>query len=170
MTTLVLPPRRRRRRWGNMTVADPIEGSPEEIHAGESDPGDAFKSVVARYEWLSRDRETMARWSRSAISQSVVRQWVDGPLAKRWNSLSAARVWHICQSGRDARFVPPFERGAPSLRRVRLLGPVPGSYAPAETLYAVAQALSYVASRRGDLEEARSAQAQIADLMQALQN
>lgn len=131
---------------------------------------DVFSALNDQLEVASRDRETMMAWAKVKVGSDRLRAWVDGPVLGKWNTLSAARIWHICTSGHDAGFVPPFEKRSPSQRNVRLLGRVPGAAVPATTLYAVAQALSWVASRRSDLEEARATQGQIAELMEALKN
>jgi hypothetical protein len=123
-------------------------------HKPGADLGALFAPLKDQLAVVEKERTTLADWTSTRVSQSKLRAWVDGPVAKQWNSLSAARVWHITQTGLDARFVPPFQRATPSKRKVELLDAVPGTPNRAETVYDVAQALSYAASRRRDVEEA----------------
>lgn len=124
-----------------------------------------FAPLKTQFAVVEKERATLADWTSTRVSQSQLRSWVDGPVAEQWNSLSAARVWHITQTGFDARFVPPFRKSDPSKRKVELLDAVPGTPSRAETVYDVAQALSYVASRRRDVEEAEAFQRSIGPLL-----
>ncbi len=134
-------------------------------HKVGADLIELFAPLTKQVAVLGREQATLARWTSRRVSESTIRRWVDGPVAKKWNSLSAARVWHICQTGADVRFIPPFEKLKPSLRKVEPISIVPGSPARAETIYDLAQALSYVASRRHDIEEAELFQRDIGPLL-----
>lgn len=134
-------------------------------HKPGADLGALFTPLKDQLAAVEKERATLADWTSARVSQSELRAWVDGPLAEQWNSLAAARVWHITQTGLDARFVPPFKKATPSKRKVELLDPVPGTPDRAETVYDVAQALSYVASRRRDVEEAEAFQRSIGPLL-----
>lgn len=134
-------------------------------HKPGADLGALFTPLKDQLAVVENEQATLAAWTSTRVSQSDLRTWVDGPVATRWNSLAAARAWHISQTGLDARFVPPFEKTVPSKRKVELLGVVPGTPDRAETVYDVAQALSYVASRRRDVEEAEAFQRDIGPLL-----
>jgi len=134
-------------------------------HKPGADLGALFAPLKDQLAVLEKEQATLADWTSTRISQSELQSWVDGPVAEHWNSLSAARVWHITQTGLDARFVPTFQKAPPSKRKVELLDAVPGAPDRAETVYDVAQALSYVASRRRDVEEAEAFQRNIGPLL-----
>jgi hypothetical protein len=140
------------------------------FHRADADLVDVFAPLTKQLEVAQTDRETMCKWVATSVSQDSIRRWIDGEVAEKWNSLAACRTWHICSSGREARFVPPFEKAAPSQRSVELLAAVQGAPPKAENLYAVAQALSWVASRRLDIDEAEASQRQIGELLKSLRN
>jgi hypothetical protein len=139
-------------------------------HTANSKPDKVFEPLAPRLTETLEERKVLDTWTTTKVRREALRNWVDGPVAEQWNTLCAARVWSICSTGQDARFVPPFERAAPSRRRLRLLGLVPGAVPQADNLYAVSQALSWVASHRHDAAEAEIMQRQISFLLARLRN
>lgn len=139
-------------------------------HKPEADLNDAFTPLSEEMTLVAKDREMIQKWASTSVALDRVRAWVDGPLAKAWNPLAACRVWSISSTGRDARFVPPFEKAPPSQRIVELLSPVPGSPGRVRTIYDVVQAMSWVASRRTDVDEVEQRQRQIGELAESLMN
>jgi hypothetical protein len=139
-------------------------------HKPEADLNDAFTPLSDEMSIVAKDKDMIQKWSSTAVSLNRVRAWVDGPLVKAWNPLAACRVWAISSTGRDARFLPPFEKVLPSNRIVELLKPVPGSPSRAVTIYDVVQAMSWVASRRTDVDEVEQRQRQIGELAESLMN
>lgn len=138
------------------------------VHKPDAKLDEVFKPIGERFEVVRHDMRQMEKWATTQITADAIRDWVDGFLVERWPPLAACRVWHICRSGRDARFVPPFERTAPSKRTVELRGPLPGAVPAVDNLYGVVQALSWVASRRGDIDEAEARQREIGSLIEPL--
>jgi hypothetical protein len=139
-------------------------------HKPEADLNDAFTPLSDEMSIVVKDKDMIQKWSSTTVSLNRVRAWVDGPLVKAWNPLAACRVWAISSTGRDARFLPPFEKVLPSNRIVELLKPVPGSPSRAVTIYDVVQAMSWVASRRTDVDEVEQRQRQIGELAESLMN
>jgi len=135
-------------------------------HTPTAHLGNLFEPLIRQVRVANEDRETMHRWAKARVRTEALRKWVDNDVAEAWNGLSASRVWSICTSGRDAScYLPPFKKDIPTRRQVKQAQAVPGSPAKAETLYAVAQALSWVASRRSDQDECDSFQRGIGPLM-----
>ena len=81
---------------------------------------------------------------------------------------AAARVFHICDAGKDIEIEDPFAPGKATQKPVRYLERVPESPERAATKYDVSQALSFVATRRRDAEERVSRQADIPQLLECL--
>ncbi len=138
------------------------------VHKPDAKLDEVFEPIRERFEVVRHDMRQMEKWAATRVTADALRGWVDGPLVERWSPLAACRVWHICRSGRDARFVPPFKRTAPSKRAVELSGPVPGAVPAVDNLYGVVQALSWVASRRGEIDEAEARQREIGRLIEPL--
>ena len=114
----------------------------------------------------------LSSWQRKPVSKSLIAQWVDSELKKKWKDHAAGRVYSICVSGHDSQFTQG-TRGRPStfLRERRKVGTerrVPGSPYRAKTKYDVAQAMSWVASRKTNIVERVRWQAQIPALLDCL--
>ncbi|WP_419861197.1 DUF932 domain-containing protein [Candidatus Palauibacter sp.] len=121
---------------------------------------DALRSVES-------DRDRIRRWQGEEVEVRDVSAWADEAVTKAWRTKAAARVFHICDSGHDVEI----ERftGDPATRiPVRRLVRVPGSPGRARTRYDVSQALSYVATRRRDIEERLEWQEAIPGLLEKL--
>lgn len=124
------------------------------VHREGSDLRSIFGVLNEQMEVVDDEKKDLQKWTAQKINPGELCQWVDSFLAEKWGPLAASRVWHICSSGRDAAFAPPFRREPASVRSVKLLDPVPGSEAGADNIYAVLQALSWVASHRANIAEA----------------
>lgn len=99
--------------------------------------------------------------------QSRLEHWVDTTLADKWGKNDAARVLNICNSGFDGN-PQKFTSDPPSQLKVQNTRFVPGSNAPATTLYDVAQALSWVAGSRSNLAKRDDHLADIPELLEIL--
>jgi hypothetical protein len=66
------------------------------------------------------------------------------------------------------RQVDPFEKGTPTEKAVTTLAPVPGAVLPGDTVYAVAQALSWLAKERREVQEQVAWRQQIPQLVGTL--
>lgn len=93
--------------------------------------------------------------------------WVNTTIAEKWNKTAATKVFHALL-GQDVEIDDAFSPASPSQKPVRVIGPVPGSKEAPESMYDVAQALAFVASRRTIFEDRVSWQAQIPDLLDSL--
>ena len=102
------------------------------------------------------------------ISGADLARWVDGPVAEAWGPLAAARVYAIATTGVDG--IPVRRRRNASPHRWSLTEgtAVPGTDAPCEDGYAIAQVLAWVAARRGDMAQRPQWRAQIRALMSHL--
>jgi hypothetical protein len=114
------------------------------------------------------DRERLGNWQDTAVGIENIEAWADGIVSDKWGKTAAARTFHICASGQDVEFQRPSPPGAATKKPVRHIGSVPGSPDRAETRYDVAQALSYVATRRNNAEERLDWQSEIPHLISAL--
>lgn len=140
------------------------------VHAKHADMDLAFKALEQQIEIAKTERDNLENWTRKSVSIAAIQAWVDSVVADKWNTLAAARVWHICRSGHDVKFTPPFEKAPPTQRKVKVVAPVPGAPSTASTLYDVAQSLSWVAPRRSDLDESETHQRDIGRLLEQLRN
>ena len=133
-----------------------------DLNAATSRIDDALRSVET-------DRRRIKKWEQQRVQIDDIAAWSDGQVSKRWGKKAAARVFHICDSGRDVELADPFEPGLATKKRVRFLYRVPGSPERATTRYDVSQALSFVATRRNNAAERVAWQGAIPSLIDSLQ-
>jgi hypothetical protein len=123
--------------------------------------GPALKAVEA-------DRRSMDQSQTQYVAIDEIRKWADDKLTEEWGKKAAARVFHICDSGKDVEIGDPFATGSATQKPIRYLERVPGSPERAETKFDVLQALSFIATRRNNSEERIAWQAGIPRLLQHL--
>jgi hypothetical protein len=102
--------------------------------------------LLSQFDQLGEDTAYFEQMLAHQIDREVLAKWVDEVVATEWNRWAAARVFHVAASGHDGDVVccsdlPPHRL---LLQNAML---APGACAPANNVYHVAQALSFVASR-----------------------
>ena len=117
---------------------------------------------------IGRERERLKEWDSKKVTPEKLARWIDGPVTKEWGKKAACRVFHICKTGHDAEIRDQFEGGEATAKSVKLLDPVPGAVSGANTVYAVSQALTYVATGRTNAEERLDWQSDVAPLLARL--
>lgn len=93
------------------------------------------------------------RWSGIKPSPEQLDAWIDGEVRRTWGPLAAARTKLILETGWDGTFESPFERQPPSRKCMIRKTRVPGVFPPSRDLFAIAQALAWIAKERRDLQE-----------------
>jgi hypothetical protein len=93
---------------------------------------------------------------------------VDGPVTDAWGPLAAARVYGISTTGIDGASVQPFRKVAPHRWQLSEGVQVPGTQAPCDDGYQIAQVLAWVAAQRANVAEQLRWRGQIRDLMSQL--
>lgn len=114
------------------------------------------------------ERDSLTALNARPVSAEQLRDWVDGPLARAWGHFNAARVYSIARLGMDGEPTRAPRLALPHERRMLSPMPVPGARVPGEDAYAVAQALSWVASRRLNVAESLAWRCQIPELLAQL--
>lgn len=116
---------------------------------------------------VERDLRRMAAWDKTRVATEKLIPWVDGVLSEAWGKNGACRVLKICATGHDAE-VEPFAEGPASEKACKPGIVVPGAPVPAHTLFDVSQALSWVATKRPNVDERLEWQSQIPELIDNL--
>jgi hypothetical protein len=75
----------------------------------------------------------MKKWQTEKVAINDVATWADNAVTKEWGKKAAARVYHICDSGKDIDIDDPFEAGTATKKPIRYLGRVRGCPERAET-------------------------------------
>jgi hypothetical protein len=124
---------------------------------------DGFKKVQA-------DLERLKKWEHEKISHESIQKWANKEVSDTWGKKAACRAYHICLTGHDVEIVDPFAKGEATEKPVMLAAEVPGAAKPAQTLYDVSQALSWLATNRNNTEERVDWQAAIPNMIASLLN
>ena len=139
-----------------------------DVHDSRLKLGRLDAVIVEGLKLADADRKRLEQWARSRVNDAKLATWADSALAKTWGKKAAARCLHICRTGFDADFVDPFEGGKPSERRLTSTVVVPGAASPVLNAYDAAQALSWVATSRPNVDERLAWQTDIPQLIRAL--
>lgn len=137
-------------------------------HGASATPDLVFAPIAEQLHQSETQGRNFEAWSVRPIDLKRVRAWIDEDISDAWGKLAAARLWSIATTGRDAAFAPPFASLLASKRKVKPTNKVPGSPPESRTLYDVAQAASWIASRRTNFEEGQLMQQQIEPLLERL--
>ena len=117
---------------------------------------------------VNADRTRMKNWQAAKVAIDDVTAWANKDVTEKWGKKAAARVFHICDAGKDIEIQDPFAPGEATEKPIQYLGRVPGSPERAATKYDVSQALSFVATHRNNAEERVAWQADIPILLNRL--
>ena len=99
-------------------------------------------------------------------------QWLEKSVSDKWGAYTAARAYHIAQTGCDGKFVNKEKRSGVQYHELTLdpksITEVPGSISPARNAYDINQVLSWIASQQGTIERQFKRMMEIQVLMRAL--
>jgi len=137
-------------------------------HSPPLEIGEVSQVLAEGMESALQDRQSFATWRSTKIPRRNLEKWVDGPVANAWGPLAAARVYGISTTGVDGRPVQPFKRAAPHRWQLTEGLQVPGTHAPCEDGYEIAQVLAWVAAQRADVAQRLRWRGQIRGLLSDL--
>lgn len=139
-----------------------------DVHDHRLDLSKLENAIASGLRLAKQDRQRLITWAVRVVAEPALVSWVDVALTKRWGKKAAARCLLICRTGWDGEFEDAFASGRPSERAMRPVIAVPGAAVPAKSEYDVAQALSWTATTRGNVEERLKWQADIPSLLEQL--
>jgi hypothetical protein len=148
--------------WGGNPV--------RQVHRFGDVLGRLHRRLERRFEELPKDRLLFSQLTRTAVPKNVLRDWVDVFLARRWGRFDAARTYHICISGKDGHVLDHVGERLPHELEVMSSMDVPGACAPAQNVYHIGQALSWVAGQATTMEKRFSQTSAIPNLLRYLLN
>jgi hypothetical protein len=140
----------------------------KERHRQNLDLASVPERIRPALEAVEADRSRITKWQAVKVVVDDIAPWVDENLSEKWGKKAAARVFHICDSGKDIEIEDPFAPGPATNKPIQYLGRVPGSPERAAPKYDVSQALSFVATHRNNTEERVAWQADIPFLLDRL--
>jgi hypothetical protein len=126
------------------------------------------KRILPAFKAAQGDCVRLKRWQAEKVVMADVATWVNKDVTKDWGKKAAGWIFHICNVGMDVDFDDPFAPGAATEKTVRYLARVPGCPQRATTKFDVSQAMSFIATRRTNIEERVAWQAAIPRLLTRL--
>lgn len=124
------------------------------------------------------EKETYAKWKQKELHADtdieILQNWIDTIVSNSWGHNCAERVYSIIETGQDVK-VTRFkdktteENEDSYIIRVSLEGDVPGAQ-PAENIYDVANALSWVSSHQNSLQKQYKMMLQVPRMLEELEN
>lgn len=138
---------------GNGLVVGTARLSQRFIHNEYLDIPDLVHVLTGGLAAAKEEKKSFEKWMGTSIGENGLSKWIDGPLRAEWGPLAAARVHLICGTGFDGRFANQGEKAPPHGKGMIQTIPVPGAPAKAKNAYYVAQALSWVAKERRDIQD-----------------
>ncbi|RMF97122.1 MAG: DUF932 domain-containing protein [Candidatus Schekmanbacteria bacterium] len=121
-----------------------------------------LRNGLALYE---KEKRMLIELYRTPLDKNAFEKWVNDSLKEKWGVKAAVRTYHIAMSGKDVTYAPLKKKVPSSQIEVKYTIEVPGAVAPANNLYAVVQALSWLARQRRDIDEQFQWRAQIPALI-----
>jgi hypothetical protein len=113
-------------------------------------------------------KKLFKRWMGLEITEGTFREWTENTLRKTWGLKAAVRAHHITLRGVDVE-IEKMVRGVPAMDiPVRDKGPVTGSLTGSLNLFAVSQALTWLAGDRGEIQEQLDWKSQVYPMVMAL--
>jgi hypothetical protein len=140
----------------------------KERHGKGLDLENVSKRIQPALEAVVGDRSRMMNWHSQKVAIDAVGGWANDHLSEEWGKKAAARVFHICDSGKDIEIDDLFTPGAATAKSIRYVAPVPGAPERASSKFDVAQAMSFVATQRKNAEERLAWQNVIPRLLELL--
>ena len=137
-------------------------------HIRSLDPAEVAGYVREQLSQAKREQGLYQQWLTHEVTLEQSSAWVDSTVASGWGVHAAARVWHVISSGYDGEVQQPKEKRPPHLLPVNATTRVPGAPVPAENLFHVSQALSWVAGTRKSVQDRIQFITQIPALMEPL--
>ena len=124
------------------------------------------------------EKETYAKWKQIELNADtdieILQNWIDTIVSNKWGPNCAERVYSIIETGQDVKVRrskdKTIEENEDSyIISVSLEGNVPGAQ-PAENIYDVANALSWVSSHQNSLQNQYKMMQQVPKMLKELEN
>ncbi len=127
---------------------------------------------------IQQEKEVYTKWKQKELNADtdaeILQNWIDTIVSKEWGRNNAERLYCILETGQDAKIRRFKDKKTEKNKdcymiRVSLEGNVPGAQ-PAENIYDVANALSWIASHHNSLQMQYKMMLQVPKMLKDLEN
>ncbi len=137
-------------------------------HVGRYWRRDLDDMLAVQLDDLDHEKQTLQNWAMTQVSEETLLKWVDGAVAEQWGVRTAARVWSISRTGYDGVARVESQKVPAHAYSVSQESKVSGTTPPANTLYALSQVLSWVATHDAAAHVQVSRMGQVRKLIERL--
>ena len=147
-------------------------------HTRSLEPGLLIEYLNENISKIQREKEVYTKWKQKELNADtnveILQNWIDTMVSKSWGRSNAERVYCILGTGQDAKITrfkgkKTEENKDCYMIRVSLEGSVPGTQ-PAENIYDVANALSWISSHQNSLQKQYKMMLQVPKMLKNLEN
>ena len=127
---------------------------------------------------IQLEKEVYTKWKQKELNADtdveILQNWIDTIVSNSWGRSYAERVYSILETGQDAKITrfkakKTEENKDRDMIRISLEGNVPGAQ-PAENIYDVANALSWISSHQNSLQRQYKMMLQVPKMLTELEN
>ena len=127
---------------------------------------------------IQLEKEVYTKWKQKKLNADtdveILQNWIDTIVSSSWGRSYAERVYSILETGQDAKITRFKDRKTEENKdcymiRISLEGNVPGAQ-PAENIYDVANALSWISSHQNSLQRQYKMMLQVPKMLKELEN
>ena len=121
-------------------------------HRRELQIEDVGKQLREAMRTAEVDKQVLEGWKSQPIDPVLLAAWADTDVKEQWGLKAAVRILGIAETGHDVEIAGDAKLPPSQIRR-RQLAAVPGMDGRANNIFAVSQALSWLAGQRSDPAE-----------------
>ncbi len=138
-------------------------------HISSVNPEEIARYLDEELDHLTEEQSLYRKWYRTPVELALAESWADKDVAEAWGPRAAARISSILRTGCDGEVESFNSKQAPHTVTLKNTHRVPGAPAPADNLFHVSQALSWLAGTRSAIQEQIEYLQDIPQLLDALE-
>lgn len=125
---------------------------------------------------IQQEKEVYTKWKQKELNADtnaeILQNWIDTIVSEEWGPNNAERVYCILETGQDAKITRISDKNIKENKNhytnVSLKGDIPGTQ-PAENIYDVANALSWISSHQNSLQKRYKMMLQVPKMLKDLE-
>ena len=147
-------------------------------HIKTLNPGLFIEYLNENLSKIQREKEVYTKWKQKELNADtdveILQNWIDTIVSDRWGRRNAERVYSILETGQDLKITRFKDKNTEANKdsymiRISLEGNVPGAQ-PAENIYDVANALSWISSHQNSLQQQYKMMLQVPKMLKELED
>ena len=147
-------------------------------HTKTLNPGLFIEYLNENLSKIQREKKVYTKWKQKELNADtdveILQNWIDTIVSDNWGRRNAERVYSILETGQDAKITRFKDKNTEENKdsymiRISSEGNVPGAQ-PAENIYDVANALSWISSHQNSLQQQYKMMLQVPKMIKELED